>query len=174
MLNRRGITVLFFIALLSAAFISSARADQENFGGENVRSMVVSHHTRSGGTSYGGVRQIHQIQKRNAAQAYASRFADGIGPRPRAWCGWWMQHRTGITSASTGLNLNRAAEWRRVGSPGDGSPGNILVNGSGRSHVSLILSRDGPRCYQTISGNSGSPYPQVNQLRECGGTTRRI
>ena len=170
MLNRRGAIVLVFLAALFAAFMSSAKADDENFGGTNATS---SSELRSSVTRGASGRILHRPQ-RVASPNYAARFADGIGPRPGRWCGWWMQHRTGITSAATGLNLNRAFDWRRVGSAGDGSPGNVLVGGSGRSHVSLILERLGGGCYLTISGNAGRANGGVNQMRECGGMARRI
>lgn len=170
MLNRRGAIVLVFLAALFAAFMSSAKADTENFGGTNASA---SYSLGPRGTLQRGDRTSTR-QVGGAARSYAAKFADGIGPRPGRWCGWWMQHRTGITSAATGLNLNRAFDWRRVGSAGDGSPGNVLVGGSGRSHVSLILERLGGGCYLTISGNAGRANGGVNQMRECGGMARRI
>lgn len=85
-----------------------------------------------------------------------------------------MQHHTGVTSGNTGINLNVAFNWRTIGSPGDGSSGNILVGGNGRSHVSQILERLGGGCYLTISGNAGRANGGVNQMRECGGMTRRL
>lgn len=180
MLNYRGLVVLTCIALLAAAFISSARADQENFGGSNV------HSNYSGGVrgiaSHRGSTSLRQIQRRNAAQTYIPDevgsgdhlvrsnerrgwrgWHDGIGPKPRAWCGWWMQHHTGVTSAATGLNLNRAIEWARAGSPGSGASGDILVE---RNHVSKITgpgSRVG--CYMTISGNVNNTVAPLERCR---------
>jgi hypothetical protein len=70
-----------------------------------------------------------------------------------AWCGWWMQIRTGITSAATKLNLNRAIEWAQVGKPSPGPCVNcIMVE---RHHVSQITRVIDGRTVIAISGNDG-------------------
>lgn len=75
----------------------------------------------------------------------------GIGPRPGAWCGWFMQHDTGVTSRSTGLNLNRAIEWRRVGQATSAGVGAIVV---WAHHVGKIVGGS-PGAWVVRSGNDG-------------------
>lgn len=75
-----------------------------------------------------------------------------VGPRPYAWCGWWMQTYTGITSASTRLNLNRAIEWAQVGRATSPQIGAIVV---WRHHVGKITGVAANGRYLVMSGNSG-------------------
>jgi hypothetical protein len=75
----------------------------------------------------------------------------GIGPRPGRWCGWFMQHDTGVTSRGTGLNLNRAIEWRRVGAATAPSVGAIVV---WAHHVGKIVGGS-PGAWVVRSGNDG-------------------
>lgn len=75
----------------------------------------------------------------------------GIGPKPRRWCGWFMQHDTGVTSRSTGLNLNRAIEWRRVGRATSAGVGAIVV---WAHHVGRIIGGT-PGKWIVRSGNDG-------------------
>ena len=46
----------------------------------------------------------------------------GVGPRPDAWCGWYMRTRHG-----GGPEMNVAANWRKYGSPGSPQVGAIVV-----------------------------------------------
>jgi hypothetical protein len=75
-----------------------------------------------------------------------------VGPRPHAWCGWWMQVHTGVTSSMTRLNLNRAIEWSRVGHPTAPAIGAIVV---WRHHVGKITGVASDGRYLVMSGNSG-------------------
>ncbi len=75
----------------------------------------------------------------------------GVGPRPGRWCGWFMQHDTGVTSAGTGLNLNRAIMWARVGQPTSPRVGAIVV---WRHHVGRIVGGE-PGAWVVRSGNDG-------------------
>jgi hypothetical protein len=77
---------------------------------------------------------------------------DGIGPRPGAWCGWYMQRETGITSKVAGRNLNLAAEWRYVGAPARPGVGVIVV---WRHHVGKIIGQDAHGGWIVRSGNDG-------------------
>jgi hypothetical protein len=77
---------------------------------------------------------------------------DGVGPRPGAWCGWYMQRETGITSRATGRNLNLAAEWRHVGTPASPGVGVIVV---WPHHVGKIVGRDARGEWIVRSGNDG-------------------
>lgn len=84
-------------------------------------------------------------------------LAYSVGRRPKAWCGWFMQRETGITSRGTGLNLNRAREWARVGRPSYPHVGAIVVWARGRhggGHVGRIVGGR-PGAWVVRSGNDG-------------------
>jgi hypothetical protein len=76
----------------------------------------------------------------------------GIGPRPSRWCGWYMQQETGVTSRGTGLNLNRAVEWARVGRPSAPVAGAIVV---WRHHVGVLVAPAERGLWIVRSGNDG-------------------
>lgn len=83
--------------------------------------------------------------------SFTGAYRGGIGPRPRAWCGWFMQHDTGVTSQGTGRNLNRAIEWRHVGRAAEPGIGVIVVWGH---HVGKIVGGS-PGAWVVRSGNDG-------------------
>lgn len=74
---------------------------------------------------------------------------EGVGPRPRAWCGWFMQADTGVTSRGTGRNLNRAIEWAHIGTPASPRVGVVVV---WRHHVGRIVGGS-PGAWVVRSGN---------------------
>lgn len=96
---------------------------------------------------FGTARQIYT--------PFSRTYAGGsVGGRPRAWCGWWMQVHTGITSAATKLNLNMAREWARVGSSAGGPQvGAIVV---WRHHVGKITGQTSSGQWIVKSGNDGN------------------
>lgn len=73
----------------------------------------------------------------------------GYGPRPSAWCGYFMRQRTGIKDPA----LNLARNWARVGSPASGpAPGVIGVMAH---HVFEVVQVVAPGRVLAISGNDG-------------------
>lgn len=91
------------------------------------------------------------VARQSYTPSFTGGYTGGIGPRPSRWCGWFMQHDTGVTSKVTGLNLNRAIEWRRVGSPTSPGVGAIVV---WRHHVGKIVGGS-PGAWVVRSGNDG-------------------
>ena len=75
------------------------------------------------------------------------------GPRPSRWCGWYLQQKTGVTSRGTGLNLNQAIAWARVGRPSEPAPGAVVV---WRHHVGLLVSKLDRGLWVVHSGNDGN------------------
>jgi hypothetical protein len=72
-----------------------------------------------------------------------------IGARPRAWCGWWMALRKGLSDRRLWL----AREWAHVGQPASGpAPGVIGVM---RHHVYEVVQVVAPGRVLAISGNDG-------------------
>jgi hypothetical protein len=99
--------------------------------------------------SYGAPSPWRAMQYKNAV---TYRPALDVGPRPRAWCGWWLQTYTGVTSVATHLNLNRAIEWAQVGRASSPQIGAIVV---WRHHVGKITGVTANGRYLVMSGNSG-------------------
>ena len=69
----------------------------------------------------------------------------GLGPRPGAWCGWYMRTRHG-----GGPEMNIAWNWRRYGSPGSPQVGAIVV---WRHHVGEIVGQASNGQWIVLSGN---------------------
>lgn len=91
------------------------------------------------------------VARASYTPSYTGGYGGHVGPRPRAWCGWFMQHDTGVTSKGTGLNLNRAIEWRRVGQATSAGVGAIVV---WAHHVGKIVGGS-PGAWVVRSGNDG-------------------
>jgi len=71
----------------------------------------------------------------------------GVGPRPRAWCGWWMR-----TQRGGGPELNLAWNWSRWGSPTAPQVGAVVV---WRHHVGEIVGQASNGQWLVRSGNDG-------------------
>ena len=69
----------------------------------------------------------------------------GIGPRPGAWCGWYMRSRHG-----GGPEMNLAANWRRYGSLASPQVGAIVV---WNHHVGEITGQASNGQWIVLSGN---------------------
>lgn len=70
-----------------------------------------------------------------------------VGPRPRAWCGWWMR-----TQRGGGPELNVAWNWSRWGRPASPQVGAVVV---WRHHVGEIVGQAGNGQWMVRSGNYG-------------------
>ena len=112
-----------------------------------------AHQLSSDVASYGAPSPWKAMQRKDAT-TYRGNPSSGVsvGPRPRAWCGWWLQTYTGVTSAMTHLNLNAAREWSRVGHPTTPQIGAIVV---WRHHVGKITGVAADGRFLVMSGNSG-------------------
>ncbi|MFZ4806741.1 MAG: hypothetical protein ACOYLQ_05735 [Hyphomicrobiaceae bacterium] len=71
----------------------------------------------------------------------------GAGPRPRAWCGWWMR-----TQRGGGPELNVAWNWSRWGRPTTPQVGAVVV---WRRHVGEIVGQASNGQWLIRSGNDG-------------------
>jgi hypothetical protein len=71
----------------------------------------------------------------------------GLGPRPGAWCGWWMRSQKG-----GGPEYNLAWNWSRRGQPTEPKVGAIVV---WRHHVGEITGRTKSGQWIVRSGNDG-------------------
>ncbi|MGE3231394.1 MAG: hypothetical protein AB7J30_18330 [Hyphomicrobium sp.] len=86
--------------------------------------------------------------RRYASESYSSSgYSGGAGPRPRAWCGWWMR-----TQRGGGAHLNLAWNWSKWGSPSSPQVGAVVV---WRHHVGEIVGRAPNGQWLVRSGNDG-------------------
>lgn len=88
----------------------------------------------------------------------------GLGPRPSAWCGWYMRTRHG-----GGPEFNLAANWRKWGSPGSPQIGAIVV---WNHHVGEIVGRADNGQWIILSGNDGGAVR--SRPRSIAGATIRV
>jgi hypothetical protein len=85
-----------------------------------------------------------------SARVYAeagSKSARGVGPRPSAWCGWWMR-----TQKGGGPELNLAHNWAHWGRPSGPQVGAVVV---WSHHVGMITGRSASGEWIVKSGNDG-------------------
>ncbi len=90
--------------------------------------------------------------RKNRRYIVSPRYHFGGEGKPRRWCGWYMQRKTGVTSKVTGRNLNMAREWAHVGTPASPAPGVIVV---WRHHVGQIVEKVS-NGWMIHSGNDGN------------------
>lgn len=88
----------------------------------------------------------------------------GLGPRPGAWCGWYMRSRHG-----GGPEFNLAANWRRWGSPGSPQIGAIVV---WDHHVGEIVGKADNGQWIVLSGNDGGAVRR--RARSISGASVRV
>ncbi|MCW2317966.1 hypothetical protein M2322_003531 [Rhodoblastus acidophilus] len=83
---------------------------------------------------------------RGAAVAHRD-FQASYGPRPAAWCGWFMTRLTGLHDRALWLARN----WAHVGEPSAARPGAVVV---WPHHVGRVEAVSGGRIL-VLSGNDG-------------------
>jgi hypothetical protein len=90
----------------------------------------------------------HYASRRSVSHGSHRRYASrGAGPRPRAWCGWWMR-----TQLGGGPAFNLAANWRHYGRPSRPQVGAVVV---WPHHVGIITGRASNGRWIVKSGNDG-------------------
>lgn len=88
----------------------------------------------------------------------------GVGPRPRAWCGWWMR-----TQRGGGPHLNVAWNWRHYGRSTSPQVGAVVV---WRHHVGEIVGQASNGRWIVRSGNDGGAVR--TRARSVAGAVFRI
>lgn len=150
-------------------FVSSAEARQKRVRVANVQPSQTEFFglfTQDIGTTTTSARRNKGPK---ATSSRRERFRTGACPRRP--CGCMMQRITGITSASVGINLDLARNWRYVGSPGNGSAGEIF---SQYGHVSKIVGPGRrPGTVKTVSHRPNGTVYYVDR-RLSSGVARRI
>ena len=95
----------------------------------------------------------------------ASESHSGVGPRPGAWCGWYMRTRHG-----GGPEYNLAANWRHWGSPASGPQVGAIVVWS--HHVGEIVGQASNGQWIVLSGNDSHRVRE--RARSVSGATFRV
>jgi hypothetical protein len=135
-----------FVAALSVVslVLSASIADAKPRHGVH-RHHIKHHVSRDRAHS---VRHARHHRSHRVATSRTS-HGSGFGPRPSAWCGYFMRTHTGLKDPS----LNLARNWAHVGSAAGGpAPGVIGVM---RHHVFKVISVVGRGKVLAISGNDG-------------------
>ena len=88
-------------------------------------------------------RHAYAAQEEETSTRYSRH--SGIGPRPRAWCGWFMR---GVFGGGPEYNL--AANWRHRGTPTEPRVGAVVV---WPHHVGYIVGRADNGRWLVKSGN---------------------
>jgi hypothetical protein len=92
------------------------------------------------------------------------RSSSGVGPRPSAWCGWYMRTRHG-----GGPEYNLAWNWTKYGSPGSPQVGAIVV---WRHHVGEITGQAPNGQWIVLSGNDSGRVRE--RARSIAGAVIRV
>ena len=106
------------------------------------------HNGSSSSSSWGSSSGSSERASRSRSSSSGSSYSGGVGPRPGAWCGWWMR-----TQRGGGPEYNLAANWRRYGSPGSPQVGAVVV---WDHHVGQIVGRAPNGQWLVQSGNDGN------------------
>lgn len=99
-----------------------------------------------------------------ASTASYSTGGHGAGPRPRAWCGWWMR-----TQRGGGAHLNLAWNWSKWGRASGPQVGAVVV---WRHHVGEIVGRAPNGQWLVRSGNDGGAVR--TRARSVAGAVFRV
>jgi hypothetical protein len=154
------------LVLLGAATSAEARrhdwSDESGWDGETsyerqAYQRRARHREWSEGDEDRAARRVRRKQRTERAYTARSEIPLAapyrhVGPRPGAWCGWWMR-----TQRGGGPEFNLAWNWSRWGRPSEPRVGAVVV---WRHHVGEITGRTKNGQWIVRSGNDG------NRVRE--------
>jgi hypothetical protein len=173
------------LVLLGAATSAEARrhewSDESGWDGEASYERQVSRSHRARHREWSEddedraprrVRRKQRTERTNTAErAYTARSDiplaapyRHVGPRPGAWCGWWMR-----TQRGGGPEFNLAWNWSRWGRPSQPRVGAVVV---WRHHVGEITGRTKNGQWIVRSGNDGGRVRE--RPRSVSGAVFRI
>lgn len=103
----------------------------------------------------GYYRHHARVEKRSVPESPKQRFKDAdqkvassLGPRPSAWCGWYMR-----TIFGGGPKYNVARNWATRGSPTEPKIGAVVV---WAHHVGVIRGKTSDGKWIVLSGNDSN------------------
>lgn len=138
---------LILLAAVALAFLPS-HADAAPAGCSQPEMRPCVEHQRT------ALKARHNRRKSDRLSTTGRRTPHLGGPRPRAWCGWWLGRHLGKLDR----RLWRAREWATVGKPAAGpAVGTVVV---WRHHVGLIVEKSSDDRWIVLSGNDGGAVRQ--------------
>ncbi|WP_333794598.1 hypothetical protein [Hyphomicrobium sp.] len=111
-----------------------------------------------------GQHMRYAARHQKARHASHSTGRHNAGPRPRAWCGWWMR-----TQRGGGAHLNVAWNWSKWGRPSGPQVGAVVV---WRHHVGEIVGKAPNGQWLVRSGNDGGAVR--TRARSVAGAVFRV
>jgi hypothetical protein len=137
-------------------------ASLQNGGGEKSRAQSDGGRERASRSNGRSERSTRGRSERSSERSEGS--SSGVGPRPGAWCGWYMRTRHG-----GGPEYNLAWTWSRYGSAGSPQVGAIVV---WSHHVGEITGRAANGQWIVLSGNDGGQVRE--RARSISGAVVRV
>jgi hypothetical protein len=122
------------------------RHEYRHYARRHVRAWRYAAEPRGGYAGEAADRGFGQWSGSYALRRTAYR-GGGYGPRPAAWCGWYMRRLLGVANPA----FNLARNWARWGRPGAPGVGAVVV---WAHHVGKIVGREGGE-WVIQSGNDG-------------------
>jgi len=109
---------------------------------------------------------------RGYSLGYSQKAAGGCGPKPRAWCGWWLNQQKGCVMGRDG---NLARNWCSYGRLARPKPGAVVVwrRGTKGGHVGKIVNMVDECTAEVISGNDGGAV-RTRQRNVCNAICVRV
>ncbi len=165
-----ALAAIFAIVVLSGtAEARKYRADTEQSDDDDSdrRQRRSAKHRSSGdeqAESRSSRRKQHASRRNDDGDDDSGSRHSGVGPRPGAWCGWYMRTRHG-----GGPEMNLAANWRHYGRSGSAQVGAIVV---WPHHVGEIVGRHSNGQWIVLSGNDSNAVRR--RPRSIEGATVRI
>ena len=140
---------------------SSSVTDRDSVAKPRAKRQRAAQRARGQRVRYAERRHRHA----SAEASYPSRsHSGGAGPRPRAWCGWWMR-----TQRGGGAHLNVAWNWSKWGRASGPQVGAVVV---WRHHVGEIVGRAANGQWLVRSGNDGGAVR--TRARSVAGAVFRV
>lgn len=169
--------VVTIIGFFAAGTAAQARPHDDGFGSDYGYQRQTRSSPRERAVRYerGSRPRVSNRQRGQRRASRGTRYASlgdssfgasygGLGPRPRAWCGWWMRSQLG-----GGPALNLAWNWRNYGRPASPQVGAVVV---WRHHVGMITGQAGNGLWIVKSGNDGGAVRE--RARSVSGAIFRI
>lgn len=172
-------SVVFALAAMAAGVVASHGAHAAPFYEETgvgveawgtpsksaKRQTVRKYATAQGRTKSKAAQAKRRTYKVASLDYDTPRRAQGVGPRPGRWCGWWMR-----TQLGGGPHLNLAWNWSKWGRPAGGPRvGAVVV---WRGHVGMITGQASNGKWIVKSGNDGGRVRE--RARSVSGAVFRV
>jgi hypothetical protein len=168
----KGMRMLVFLRVAAVLFVSFAgmtsaeasrrTADQAPSGEWWLSAFPAA--TEKSRSSSRPERTSRASRSDGQSESKFERGSGGVGPRPSAWCGWYMR-----TQLGGGPEYNLAWNWTKYGSPGSPQVGAVVV---WRHHVGMITGQASNGQWIVKSGNDSNRVRE--RARSIAGAVIRV